>query len=89
MDILKHACQSSGNLSQDAMNTFAEIAQSIQHHSTLSQWDRSNEYMREALLKAKSDSSNKRVFIKNAMIETGIMRPKHPLIQWCVENWYK
>lgn len=88
MNIMNHAQRSNGKLSQAAINTFASIAQSIDHHATLSQWDRANSHMRTALLKAKSDSSNSKTFMKNAKLETGILRNTHPLLQWCVQNWY-
>lgn len=88
MTIMNNARKSNGKLSQAAINTFTSIAQSIDHHATLSQWDRQNVYMRESLMKARSDSSNSKTFLKNAMIETGILRTKHPLLQWCVQNWY-
>lgn len=88
MSIISHASRSNGKLSQAAINTFTSIAQSINHHATLSQWDRANPHIREALLKAKSDSSNSKTFMKNARLETGILRNTHPLLQWCVQNWY-
>lgn len=89
MSILDHAQRSNGKLSQEAIKTFAGIAQSISHHATLSQWDRANTHMKAALLKARSDSSNSKTFLKNAKLETGILRNNHPLLQWCAENWYQ
>lgn len=88
MNIMNHAQRSNGKLSKAAIQTFAGIAQSIDHHATLSPWDRANAHMREALLKARTDSSNSKTFIVNAKLETGILRNSHPLLQWCVQNWY-
>lgn len=88
MNIMKHAQRSNGKLSQAAIQTFANISQSISHHATLSPWDRVNLHMREALTKARSDSSNAKTFLKNAKVETGILRNSHPLLQWCVKHWF-
>lgn len=89
MDILKNVPgYKGGKVSKAAMDTFIGIAESIVLHSTLSPWDRANVHMREALLKAKSDSSDSKVFIKNAKLETGILKSNHPLLVWCVRSWY-
>lgn len=88
MNILNHAQRSNGKLSQEAIQTFADIAQSIAYHATLSPWDRANVYMREALTKARSDSSNSKTFLKNAKLETGLLKNSDPLLQWCVTHWY-
>lgn len=89
MNILNHAQRSNGKLSQAAIQTFAGIAQSIAHHATLSPWDRANHHMREVLLKARSDSSNAKTFIKNAKLETGLLKSNDKLIVWCVGEWFK
>lgn len=88
MTILNYARKSTGRVNDAALGTFVSILCGIEERSRLSHWDTANEHMREALLHAKSKSSNKKEFIKNTKIETGIIKDSHPIIQWCVINWY-
>lgn len=88
MDIMKNAASYNGKLSQAAINTFKDIAQSIHEHSLKSPWDHANNYMKEALLEAKDKSSNKKEFLVNAKKATGLLKNTDPLLVWCVTQWY-
>lgn len=89
MDLMKHAATSQKGVSNEAMATFKGIAQSIHEHSMKSPWDRANQHMKEALLEAKEQSSNKKEFIIKAKQATGILKNTDHLLVWCVEAWYK
>lgn len=89
MDIMKNAASYNGKLSQAAINTFKDIAQSIHEHSLKSPWDRANQYMRAGLIEAKDQSSNKKEFLVKAKKATGLLKNTDPLLVWCVEAWYK
>lgn len=89
MDIMKNAASYNGKLSQAAINTFKDIAQSIHEYSMMSRWDKANQYMQAALLEAKQQSSNKKEFLVNAKKATGLLKNTDPLLVWCVQAWYK
>lgn len=76
-----------GNLSNEAVQTFAGIAQSIIERGGMSAWDTANKHLRAALLQAKRESSNKKEFIIKAKQATGILKNTHPVLVWCVANW--
>lgn len=84
---LSHANRYTGKLSSDAINTFAGIAASIEHHASLNAWDRANSHMRSALIQAKAQAKNKKEFLTLAKQATGIAKNTHPLLVWCSENW--
>lgn len=88
MNPLKYAATSNGKVSQEAIDTFAGIAQSIHEHSMKSPWDRANQHMKKALNEAKAKASNKKEFLVLAKEATGIAKNSHPLLVWCVDNWY-
>jgi hypothetical protein len=76
-----------GNLSNEAIQTFAGIAQSILEHGNMSAWDRANSSMRAAVMQAKRESSSKKEFMIKAKQATGILKNTHPVLVWCVANW--
>ena len=76
-----------GTLSNEAVQTFGNIAQSIIEHGNMNAWDRANTSMRAALMNAKRNSKSKAEFLVNAKKETGIAKNSHPLLVWCVVNW--
>lgn len=86
---LNQANKYEGKLSQAAINTFKDIAQSIHEAGMKSRWDKANQYMKEALLEAKQQSSNKKEFLVNAKKATGLLKNTDPLLVWCVEAWFK
>lgn len=88
MNYLKGAQSFNGKLSQAAINTFTDIAASIEAHSKMSPWDRANQHMRQALTEAKSQSKNKKEFLVNAKKATGLLKNTDSLLVWCVDNWY-
>ena len=84
-----NAAQSyNGTLSNAALKTFGDIAASIDYHATLNAWDRANSHMRSALMQAKNNAKGKAAFLKLAKQATGIAKNSHPLLVWCVANWY-
>lgn len=83
---LSQANSYKGNLSNEAINTFKDIAQSIYEHSLKTPWDRANQHMREALLEAKHQSKSKKEFITKAKKATGLLKNSDPLLVWCVAN---
>jgi len=89
MDNIKGAQSFNGKLSQAAINTFKDIAQSVHEHSLKSPWDRANQYMKQALTEAKDKSSNKKEFLVNAKKATGLLKNTDPLLVWCVQAWFK
>lgn len=89
MDILKHASSFNGNLSNEAIQTFKGIAQSIHEHSLKTPWDRANEHMRGALIEAFNMSADKKEFIKNAKKKTGLLKNDDPLIVQCIQTWFQ
>lgn len=76
-----------GNLSNEAINTFKGIAQSILERGNMNAWDTANKHMRAALMQAKRESSSKKEFITKAKQATGILKNTHPVLEWCVANW--
>lgn len=46
MDLMKHAATSQKGVSNEALDTFKGIAQSIHEHSMKSPWERANEHMK-------------------------------------------
>ena len=87
MNTLSSANRYTGNLSSDAIATFAGIAASIEHHASLNAWDRANTHLRAALIQAKAQAKNKREFLTLAKQATGIAKNSHPVLVWCAENW--
>ncbi len=88
MNYMSYAASSDNKVSQEALTTLNEIAYSIHKHSTMSQWDRANTHMKEALLSVKAQATSKQDFLKKAKQETGIAKNSHPLLVWCISNWY-
>jgi len=88
MDNLKYAASFNGKLSQAAINTFADITMSIEARSHMSPWDTANKHMRAALIEAKNQSKGRKEFLVKAKETTGIAKNSHPLLMWCVANWY-
>lgn len=88
MDLMKHAATSQKGISNEALDTFKGIAQSIHEHSMKSPWERANEHMKKALKEVKAQAKNKTEFLKLAKQETGIAKNSHPLLIWCVKEWY-
>lgn len=88
MNILNQAAKSPKVVSKEALETLKGIAQSIREHSTMTPWERANSAMKGALHHARTLSKDKNDFLKKAKKETGILRNSHPLLVWCVQNWY-
>lgn len=88
MDLMKHAATSQKGVSNEALDTFKDIAQSIHEHSMKSPQERANEHMKKALKKAKAQAKTKAEFLKIAKKETGIAKNSHHLLVWCVKEWY-
>lgn len=88
MDLMKYAAKSPQTVSAEALNTLKDIAESIHKHSMMSQWDRANIHMKEALLEAKSQANNKTQFLKLTKQRTGLLKNTDPLLVWCVKEWY-
>lgn len=88
MDLMKHAATSQKGISNEALDTFKGIAQSIHEHSMKSPWERANEHMKKSLKEVKAQAKNKTEFLKLAKQETGIAKNSHPLLIWCVKEWY-
>lgn len=84
---MKNAASYNGKLSQAAINTFKDIAQSIHEHSLKSPWDRANQHMKSALIEAKKQSKSKKEFLVNAKKATGLLKNSDPLLVWCSDNW--
>jgi hypothetical protein len=84
---LSHANNFKGNLSNEAIQTFGNIAQSIIEHGNMNAWDKANKHMRAALMQAKRESSNKKEFLIKAKQTTGILKNTAPVLVWCVANW--
>ena len=84
---LSNANSYKGNLSNEAVQTFGSIAQSIIEHGNMNAWDKANKHMRAALMQAKRESSNKKEFLIKAKQATGILKNTHPVLVWCVANW--
>lgn len=84
---LSQANSYKGNLSNEALQTFGSIAQSILERGNMSAWDTANKHMRSALMQAKHESSSKKEFITKAKQATGILKNTHPVLVWCVANW--
>lgn len=76
-----------GNLSNEAVQTFGSIAQSILERGNMNAWDTANKHMRAALMQAKRESCSKKEFIIKAKQATGILKNTHPVLAWCVVNW--
>jgi len=87
MDMMSYAASSQKGVSNEALETFKDIAQSILERGNTNAWDTANKHMRAALMQAKRDSSNKKEFISKAKQATGIMKNTHPVLVWCVANW--
>lgn len=84
---LSNANSYKGSLSNEAVQTFGSIAQSIIERGGMNAWDTANKHMRAALMQAKRESSNKKEFIIKAKQATGILKNTHPVLVWCVANW--
>lgn len=87
MDMMTYAATSQKGVSNEALDTFKGIAQSILERGNMSAWDTANIHMRAALLQAKRESSSKKEFITKAKQATGILKNTHPVLVWCVANW--
>lgn len=84
---LNAANRYTGKLSNEALDTFGSIAQSIIERGNMNAWDTANKHLRAALMQAKRESSNKKEFLVKAKQATGILKNTHPVMVWCVANW--
>lgn len=85
---LNNAQSYKGKLSQAAINTFADIAQSIEAAGKRTPWEIMNTYMQQAMLEAKAEASNKAEFVKLAKAKTGLTKSNDSRIVWCVTEWF-